>query len=317
MSKNDIYYGTEKRDSLSFLEFGSIDLEKHKKTTWGYWQDAEAYDLYMFARYAKDLFLFRDFFKEKEKNIHVLEEYIKKSAHDKLLDYVFKYAGVVTLLNNNEFTKSVCESGSSLWGFIEEVQAMDYVFNNGILVNKISELTFLSSDISDMMLRGGRLLHPDVKVKVSNAPTVAELMEVYKEIGLFYGLSVSLRYALRESSDLVKIADNSNLTIFNRVSLSYKGNEQIIAGTGKHGYIMSIPEIKGLFDKNEITAMYTTENMQSGKDGEDTIRVSIAFSKQQDIVTEFVNNYNCLVDKLVETNDAVYTHGEWKNIQEL
>lgn len=90
-----------------------------------------------------------------------------------------------------------------------------------------------------------------------------------------------------------------------------------MAGTGKHGYIMSIPEIKGLFDKNEIIAMYTTENMQSGKDGEDTIRVSIAFSKQQDIVTEFANNYNCLVDKLVETNDAVYTHGEWKNIQEL
>lgn len=99
---------------------------------------------------------------------------------------------------------------------------MDYVFNNGMLVDKINDLTYLSSD---MMLHGGVLLHPDVKIEVCNDPAVAELMEVYKEIGLFYGLSVSLRYALRESSDLIKIADNSNLTIFNSVSLLYKGNE--------------------------------------------------------------------------------------------
>lgn len=36
MNKNEIYYGTDKQDSLSFLEFGSIDLVKHKKTVWGY-----------------------------------------------------------------------------------------------------------------------------------------------------------------------------------------------------------------------------------------------------------------------------------------
>lgn len=142
-------------------------------------------------------------------------------------------------------------------------------------------------------------------------------MDVYKKIGLFYGLSVSLRYALREASDLIKVAVNSNLTIFNRVSLSYTGNEQVIAGTGKHGYIMSIPELKKLFKENEITAMYTTENMQNGKDGEDTVRVSIAFSKKENFVTEFVNNYNYYIDKIIETNEFNYKHGEWKSIQEL
>ena len=106
-----------------------------------------------------------------------------------------------------------------------------------------------------------------------------------KKIGLFYGLSVSLRYALREASDLIKVAVNSKLTIFNRVSLSYTGNEQVIAGRGK--------------------------------DGEDTIRVSIAFSKKENFVTEFVNNYNYYIDKLIETNEFDYKYGEWKSIQEL
>lgn len=142
-------------------------------------------------------------------------------------------------------------------------------------------------------------------------------MEVYEKIGLFYGLSVSLRYALREASDLIKVADNSNLTIFNRVSLSYTGNEQVIAGTGKHGYIMSIPELKKLFKENEINAMYTTENMQNGKDGNDTIRVSMVFSKKESLVGEFVNHYNHYTDKLIETKEFDYKHGEWRSIQEL
>ena len=59
------YYGSEEIELLSYLEFGSIDIKNAKKTVWGYWQHQEAYDLYMFARYARDLFLFRDFYTEK------------------------------------------------------------------------------------------------------------------------------------------------------------------------------------------------------------------------------------------------------------
>lgn len=62
-----IFTMEQKRDSLSFWEFESIDLEKHKNMTCGYWQEDEAYDLCMFARYAKDLFFLGTSSMEKEK----------------------------------------------------------------------------------------------------------------------------------------------------------------------------------------------------------------------------------------------------------
>ena len=61
------YYGCENPESISYLEFGAVDIVKGQKTIWNYWQDQMAYDLYMFARYSKDLFSFRHFLKEEEK----------------------------------------------------------------------------------------------------------------------------------------------------------------------------------------------------------------------------------------------------------
>ena len=93
--KYDKYYGCEDPESVSYLEFGSINLVKCEKQIWNYWQDQMAYDLYMFARYSKDLFMFRKFFLEKQKTLEKLNKCIQKAAHNKLLDYIFKYAGML------------------------------------------------------------------------------------------------------------------------------------------------------------------------------------------------------------------------------
>lgn len=97
MRNREEYYGSEKISSLSYLEFGSIDLEKGKKTIWAYWQDQRAYDMYMFSRYARDLFAFRKFLGEKEKTTKIFNEYVKETAHVKLMDYLFKYAGLISV----------------------------------------------------------------------------------------------------------------------------------------------------------------------------------------------------------------------------
>lgn len=90
------YYGSNTSNLVSYLEFGSIDLEKSKKEIWGYCQHQQAYDYYMFSRYAKDLFLFRDFNLSKKHTLRGLKDCIAKTAHDKIMDYIFKFAGVLT-----------------------------------------------------------------------------------------------------------------------------------------------------------------------------------------------------------------------------
>lgn len=69
------YYGTDgEMDAVSYLEFGSINIKEGTKKIWGYWHDQEAYDLYMFSRYARDLIAFRDFAQSKGGKIGGFEQ---------------------------------------------------------------------------------------------------------------------------------------------------------------------------------------------------------------------------------------------------
>ena len=86
MNKNEAYYGSEENTAISYLEFGSVDIEKKSKKIWGYLQDQEAYDLYMFARYARDLFAFREYEIGNDFSVETLQQHIINSAHDKILD---------------------------------------------------------------------------------------------------------------------------------------------------------------------------------------------------------------------------------------
>lgn len=271
----------------------------------------------MFARYARDLFLFRDFYTEKQKNVNVLNKYIKETAHDKIIDYVFKYAGFLALLENEGLEQSVCESGSSLFGLIEEVIATDYVFSQGKNIGKIKKLKYLGSDISEMMNRGAKEFHPDMEFEFSTVGTIDQLMDEYKKIGLFYGLSISLRYALREAKDIKKIAQNSDIVIFNRISLSYGKTLKIEAGTGKYAYVISIDELRECLKQTGIHAKFTTENMQKNKDGIDTVRVSMVISKQKKLINDFANYYDQCIAKVVTSGIMGIETGKWMDIGEL
>lgn len=314
---NSKYYGCENPESVSYLEFGSINLIKGEKKIWGYWQDQLAYDLYMFARYSRDLFAFRKFFNEEEKTVEKLNEYVIRSAHDKLMDYIFKYAGMLAIQEKG----TVCECGSSLYGWIDEAIACDYVFNKGENIKKIKEFEYIGSDISELMNEGAEGFHSDIKMDFSTEDTIAGVVDgvkekLGKEISLFYGLSVSVRYAVRTAADLIKVAASSELSIYNRLSVTFDDTTQVsIYGTGKSVYIVSLPELIKEMKEKGISARYCTANMQYKKDGENTIRVSVAFSQYTDVLEKFIAIYNECIDKSIQISGI--EKGEWKGLEEL
>lgn len=313
----DRYYGCEKPESVSYLEFGSINLVKGEKKIWNYWQDQMAYDLYMFARYSKDLFAFRKFFQEADKTTEKLNEYVLRAAHNKLLDYIFKYAGMLVI----EAGGNICESGSSLYGWIDEAMACDYVYHNGKNISKIEGFEYICSDISDLMNEGASEFHSSTKMLVSSQDTIAGLVDdiehrLHKQIDLFYGVSVSLRYALRNAMDLVKIAECAQLSIYNRLSLTYDNETMVsVYGTGKSVYIISLKELIDGLKERGIYAQYCTANMQLEKDGKNTVRASIAIARDKEILSRFIAEYNGCVEKSVGI--AGVEKGEWKDLEEL
>lgn len=314
---NNKYYGCENPESVSYLEFGSINLVKGEKKIWGYWQDQLAYDLYMFARYSRDLFAFRKFFDEEEKSVEKLNEYVIRSAHDKLMDYIFKYAGMLAIQEKG----TVCECGSSLYGWIDEAIACDYVFHGGGNIRKIKEFEYIGSDISELMNEGAAGFHSDVKMDFSVRDTIVgvvdEVKEKFgKEISLFYGLSVSVRYAVRNASDLVKVAMASELSIYNRLSVTFDDETMVsVYGTGKNVYIVSLPELIKEMEEKGIFARYCTANMQYKRDGKNTVRVSVAFSRYQDVLGKFIGIYDECIGKSIQIPGI--EKGEWKDLKKL
>lgn len=312
-----IYYGSENPEAVSYLEFGSINLVKGEKKIWNYWQDQEAYDLYMFARYARDLFAFRKFFGEKEKTVKKLNEYVLKSAHNKLMDYLFKYAGLLAVKEKG----LVCESGSSLYGWIDEARACDCVFEGGHNVNKIREFHYIGSDISELMNEGAANFHSDVKMDFTTQGTILGVIREIKEkfgarLSLFYGLSVSIRYAVRTADDLLEVAEAAELSLYNRLSMTFGDKTQVsVYGSGKSAYIISLPEfIEGLKKKN-LRAKYCTANMQYNKDGENTVRASVAISADTEVLDKFIAEYDACVDKSIQIEGV--EKGEWKDLDKL
>lgn len=314
---NKKYYGCENPEAVSYLEFGAINIVKGQKTIWNYWQDQMAYDLYMFARYSKDLFAFRHFFEEEIKTPETLNKYVLNAAHNKLLDYIFKYAGLLAVNEN----AVICESGSSLYGWIDEAIACDYVYNAGENVEKIKQFEYICSDISRMMNEGAKEFHKDIKMKESLEDTIVGLIDdvnnrLNSNIDLFYGVSVSIRYAVRQAYDLVKMAKQAQLSIFNRLSLTYEDSTKIsVYGSGKSVYTVSLKELVEELEKENIFAKYCEANMQVNKDGNDTIRVSVAIAKDTDILDKFIYEYERCVDKSLGIKGV--EKGQWKDLRTL
>lgn len=310
------YYGTEKSNAISYLEFGSINIAEGTKKIWNYWQDQNAYDLYMFARYARDLFSFRRFIKEERYDKDTLACVIKGAAHDKIMDYVMKYAGLLSCAPEGW----ICESGSSLYGWVEESIACDLTFNEGKNANKIKHLKYICSDISEMMNEGAKTLHPDLEMADTLAPTLSEVMEditgnITDRLALFYGVSVSIRYAIRHSKDLIDIAKHSDLSVYNRLSLSLGDDVTTVYGSGKTVYITSLPELVELLEKNGLYAKFCTANMQREKDGKNTLRASVIISSTREKLSEFEDTYNDIISKCLDCDGVV--NGEWLDISEL
>ncbi len=313
---NEKYYGCENPEAISYLEFGSINLIKSKKDIWGYWQDQEAYDLYMFARYARDLLLFRKYALGGYYNVDEFYKYVTISAHNKLMDYILKYAGMLVIKEKG----LVCESGSSLWGWIEEAIACDYTFQNGTNIEKIRKFHYIGSDISEMMNDGAKAFHPDFRMDFSTEYTLDAVVDdicnrISDRLALFYGLSVSIRYAIREAKDLVKIAEKSDISVYNRLSLSLGDTMMSVYGTGKTVYIISLPELVSLLSKKGYKAKYCTANMQREKDGKETVRVSVIISENTKMLDKFIEIYSECIDKSLCIQGV--EQGEWKDIKYL
>ncbi len=212
----------------------------------------------------------------------------------------------------------MCESGSSLYGLIEEAAACDAVFHGGQNIEAIQNMGYVASDISELMNWGAKTLHPETTVHESTAPTLAALAEDILgrlRLSLFYGLSVSIRYAVRTAADLVRMAEISDLSVYNRLSLSYGDAFCNVYGTGKTVYVPSLPEFVEALERARFYAKFCTANMQYERDGRNSVRVSVIVSNDAKKLDTFIKHYEDCIRQAGKHASA--EKGEWLDLREL
>ena len=253
---------------------------------------------------------------KKKGGVAALADAVNNSAHNKLMDYILKYVGMLI----TEEHGAVCESGSSLFGWIEEAQACDLVYNGGKNIEKIKGFHYVGSDLSQLMNEGAKAFHQDFRMDFSEAPTIAELFDDIREriaprLSLFYGLSVSIRYAVRTSYDLVEAAKYSDLCVYNRLSLSLVGDKKLVYGTGKTVYVISLDDLIQGLQELGASAIFCTANMQYDRDGKDTVRASLIISENKGKLDKFIAAYRNCIEKSM--NIVGVEQGEWHELINL
>ncbi|MBO6291444.1 MAG: hypothetical protein J6N51_04190 [Selenomonas sp.] len=196
----------------------------------------------------------------------------------------------------------------------------DKVYNGGKNLEKIKEFHYVGSDLSQLMNDGAKALHHNFHMDFSTAPTIVELFKdirarIVPRLALFYGLSVSIRYAVRQANDLVEAAKYSDLCVYNRLSLSLEDDKNLVYGTGKTVYVISLDKLIQGVQKIGASARFCTANMQHDRDGQNTVRVSCIISENNDLLDRFINVYRECIEKSLSV--AGVEQGEWRDLADL
>jgi len=241
------YYGTSEVEGLTYLEFGGVDLVNSKKEIWDFKTDQDAYDLFMIARYAKEIIGYQDGKKALEQgDLELFLNLYNDEIHTKdFLNSILTWLALGFLKDKGKALKFY-ELGFTLFGCIEAHEACKVLFPSDVDVKDIdytgNEISYL---ISELAIR----LHSEYKVSYT-------LSKIDKEShsGLFFSKGVTLLYALKEAQDLMDYLEPSQLAIFD-YNFSLEGSQSEILGTGKKIVYLSLEDFREIY-KNSKESLF-------------------------------------------------------------
>jgi hypothetical protein len=286
------FYGDDSNQAVSFLEFGSIHLGNQSKSTWAFLLHQDAYDFYMFPRYARDLFRFRDFINDTNPTPILLMDITKKTGPKDMLALLLKYAGYMAVKDTVDSTEqvTVCEIGSSLFGLIDEIAALDKLLNNGNNTKHLMEGKYIGCEISDLMNKGAKELHPSAHFELYTDSTAEQFLNRCLEYDLFFSISISMQYSLRNTSDVADICKQSKLSVMRHLCFSIDETRAVNIGTGKMGYYIGLNEFMKLLEGTGMLAKFYQYGVTSN-DITRTIAVDMVVGRPDEI-DSFVNHFS-------------------------
>lgn len=259
----DQFYGTDQPTTISYLEFGAIDMENSRKEIWDYRLHQKAYDWLMLARYANDLVAYADLSRriEDETMERIADTYVKEMHHAD--DASLNLSKLCALASLGKTNPSFFELGQTVFGCIEGMEFIQSLAQKrGVSLPKmpLTDVHWYGVDISEYFNDLAKRMHHGYKMV-----TTVDLESLPKKMDVFFAKGVTLLYRIRTPDEFVKLLNHCRCAIFD-YSFSMNKEQVTTIGTGKTVTYVDVNEFKSgcqksgmsLFVRKE-TAKYSSE----------------------------------------------------------
>lgn len=237
------FYGTNEQPAFSYLEFGSIDLDKGKKNVWDFRLHQQAYDWLMHARYSNDLITYMKLLERVGcASPHEITDEYKKGIHhpDDFAVNFGKLCALAVMTGTSE-NVSFFELGQTIFGCIEGMEFCQKIIRNMALdfpYLSLDKVHWLGVDISDFFNRLAVLMHSRYNVKTSDVVQKSDL-----PADVFFAKGVTLLYAIREPAQLLDMLNYGKIALFD-YSFAMDAPQEMTLGTGKQIVYLAYDDCK-------------------------------------------------------------------------
>lgn len=280
------FYGTDENKSLSYLEFGAIDLIQGKKIVWDFRIHQKAYDWLMLGRYSNDLISYLNMTEQmgKLKILKIISLYNNEIHHKNDASVNLGKLCALAVMNKEPNNLSFFELGQTIYGCIEGMEfylKLLEEFNIKFPSINLKDIVWYGVDISDFFNKISILMHEKYNIKTTN-----DLNLLTKQTDVFFAKGVTLLYAVDTVEKLFEILNKANFCIFD-YSFSMKGNTDTIIGSGKTIKYLNFENFYKEY-KNYTKKMYVRKNKSSYNQSTNRIFIDCIYA-DENICQDFIN----------------------------
>lgn len=313
MSQEDFetYYNTAQPESISYLEFGHINLKKSQKTVYDYYQHQKAYDWFMLARYANDLSAFikmTGMLGQNDLN-QILKLYTQEVQTDDFAQTISKLTGlIVCKKTTSQPDISFLELGSTLFGMIEANEFLLTLLNHlGIDAHQFDshKIKFHGIEISELLLQMSISLHKDYQIHLAKKFNP----EIHAGLDLFYSKGVCLLYVASTIGQLFELLNACRISIFD-VSFSLGQDQEAYIGTGKKAVYLSYKDFCHHYSSRTDKQLYFQKSTTKINKDQNRVRGQAVFCAPG-LMQKWIETDTCIRLSLVEKLSNVDHREKW------
>jgi hypothetical protein len=271
----DKFYGTEKSDTITYLEFGEVNLREGKKKIWDFRLHQKAYDWLMLGRYTNDIVAYNAMSKLLSESAfdEIVRQHENEIHHKEETSLSLNKLVALSVAGKEKANPSFFEFGHTVFGCIEGMEfaaKLARLANSSFSTCNLKDVAWFGLDISEMFNEVSTLLHAEYKTAASD-----NFESLPSTFDMFFAKGITLLYAVRTVGQLSEMLNKASLCIFD-YSFAVDEDFETTIGSGKTVRYINIDSFMKSF-KGTGKTMYVRKGKSYRNESNNSVFIDCAY----------------------------------------